>query len=210
MNAWIALIVALFCGQLSIASAAVTVTEITAEQAGLLKLNSVYHYTAQAGGTNAKESILSNNTTTVSADLTHSFPESLIIQHDDTTANVITTLGLTALDVPVLGSHNAIIIEVYNYNTFIKGASFSDITFNGVFVRNLFADLGPDYSSDRILVQFDSDEGYVLSGNVVFDEDFMTGSANRIEVWGVTNVPEPSVAILTVVIFLVGMFHRKR
>jgi hypothetical protein len=202
-------------GLLEQANSEVVVSSITPDQFGLLTATSVYHYTAQAGGSsgpNTQECLLRNANTTVAADLLHVFPEALSVRHNTEFDQVMATLGpQTTLSLPTL-DHNAIIIQVYNYDTYFAGASFSGITFNGMPVRNMFADLGTLRNTDRLLIQFDTDEGYELSGNIEFDPYLMTGSNNRVEVWGVNApiIPEPSASFLFGIFVAILLFLRTR
>ena len=196
------------------ARAATTVSELSAAEAQLLKATAIFQYTAQAGGTsgaNSKESILSTTSLLpdVSTDITHSFPETLVLQ-SDAAGNLAATLGSgSTLELPIVAGYNALLIQIHNWNTWLDGVHFEGILVNSVPVRNLFAQGFSVVATDQILVKIDSSNGFILSGNITMPIHEMSGSKDRVEVWGVTVVPEPSITLLCLV-SVASLFIRNR
>lgn len=196
------------------AKSAIVASDLSLAEADILKATAVFHYIAQAGGTsgsNSKESILSTTSTLpdVSTDVTHSFPETLGLQVDDV-GNLAASLGSgSTLELPIVDSYNAILIQVYNTNTFNTGASFIGAVINGAPIRDLFADKGTSVYKDQILIHLNGQDEWTLSGDISFDPFFSTGSNNRVEVWGVT-VPEPTTPFLCCAFFVISLLFRSR
>lgn len=194
---------------------AVTVSELTAGEADLLKPTAVFKYTAQRGGSSgasSKESILSTTSELpdVSTDVTYSFPDTLSLQADNA-GNLGAALGSgLTLSLPIVELYDSLLIQVYNYNTVNEGASFEGVTIGGVSIRNLFADLGPIPNTDQVLIHLNGQKEWTLSGDISFDPLYSTGSNNRVEVWGVTTIPEPATYLLCCAFLVTSLLLRSR
>lgn len=216
MKSITAILTTLFVILTAVAQAAIVIVTPTEQEANDLIVSAVYRATAQGGGTsggNSEELVLSNESTMVTGEYNYSFPETFSIFHDETVGRVVMTIGSVSIDLPVLGAHNAILIELHNYNTFIQGASYEDISFEGEVVDNMFADLGGVPNVDRRLIQFEPNQGYTMTGNLSFDPIFASGTTTRIDVYGVDSnaptIPEPS-SLSILLIPLVLLFRRLR